>query len=64
MIDIRIHDDGTVVGFTPLTDAARDWIDENVESESWQWLGETLFVDHRMARPLAHGMAADGLEIG
>jgi hypothetical protein len=40
--DVLISNEGTVWVFNPLTPAAKDWFDENVESEPWQWLGTSL----------------------
>jgi len=52
---------GTVFTFCPLTDRAKLWIDENVETEGWQWLGATLVVETRFAYSLAVGMTDAGL---
>lgn len=60
-MDFELVDGGSLVGITPLTDAATDWIDENVASEGWQWMGRTLYVDARYAEPLVNGMIGDGL---
>jgi len=54
--DFRIRNEGTVVMFTPLTESARNFLRDNVESESWQWMGESLCVDHRMAHELLHAL--------
>jgi hypothetical protein len=62
-MDIRVLDDGTVVGFQPLTESARDWVAKHVAAEPWQWMAEILWVDHRLANMLATGMAADGLAL-
>lgn len=43
------------------TDAARDWIEENVSSEPWQWMGDTLVVDHHYIEDLELGMVDAGL---
>ena len=61
--DVIVNFQGSVVGFTPRTDAAREWIEDNVQAEDYQWMGPTLWVDHRYAGPLCDGMAADGLEL-
>jgi hypothetical protein len=61
--DVVISDEGTIVTFTPLTDEARDWFDDNVHSESWQWLGRALGVDHRLASDLVAGIADAGLRV-
>lgn len=62
--DFSIYDEGSVVVITPLNDDARDWIEENVQSEGWQWLGHGLCVDHRMAGPLVDGIASAGFTFG
>lgn len=63
MSDVSVMDEGTLVGITPLSDEARAWVKEHVQSEPWQWLGPTLWADHRMAQSLLNGMEADGLEL-
>ena len=59
--DCLIENAGTVFTFCPLTDRAKSWIDENVETEAWQWFGHVLVVEHRYAFGLASGMQQDGL---
>ena len=49
--------------FTPLTAAARAWVDENVPLEPWQWLGESFGVDRRFADDMTQYMQDDGLQI-
>ena len=46
----------SVVGIVPLTAKAREWVKENVYAEPWQWLGDTLCVDHRYADDLLTGI--------
>ena len=62
--DFEVIDEGSVVGIAPVSEAARDWIDEKVHSESWQWMGGTLWIDHRYADPIIAGMIDDGLVDG
>lgn len=59
--DIRFEDHGSVVLVRPLTDAAREWIDENVQQEGWQWFGGALGVDARYAWALREAAAFNGL---
>lgn len=54
-----IEDHGTIVTFTPLDDGAREWLDDNVHAEPWQWQGETLAVDHRCAQPIRDAIAIE-----
>jgi hypothetical protein len=62
-MDIDINDQGTIVSFTPLTEAAQEWFKANVESESWQWRGFTLCVDHRYALDLITGLSEAGFQL-
>jgi hypothetical protein len=59
--DILVANAGSVFTFCPLTTRAKEWISENVQTESWQWLGATLVVEHRYAWGLAEGMLDEGL---
>lgn len=47
--------------FCPLTTRAKTWIDDNVQTESYHWLGNVLVVEYRYACGLALGMQQDGL---
>ena len=59
--DVLVENAGIVFTFCPLTDRAKEWIDQNVETESWQWFGHALVVEHRYAWGLAQGMQDAGL---
>ena len=59
--DVLVANAGTVFTFCPLTAAAKIWIEENVASEPYQWLGDVLVVDHRYGWGLAEGMIDSGL---
>lgn len=63
MKDVRVRDAGSIVQFFLLTQKAKDWVRENVESEGWQWMGQALCVDHRYATDLINGMLEAGLEL-
>ena len=62
-VDIRICNDGSMVGFIPVSDAGKRWLNDNVASEDWQWLGCTLWVDQRFAGDLIEGMVIGGLAV-
>jgi hypothetical protein len=53
MSDFQIAYDGSIISIIPVTTAARTWVDENVVSEPWQWLGGALCVDIRMRSSLS-----------
>ncbi len=61
MCDFLFANHGSVVAIVPLTPAAIEWIDNNVVSEPWQWLGGALCVDPHYARDLQDAIAAAGL---
>ena len=63
MTDFQIADHGSIISIKPVSEAARTWVDENVVSEPWQWLGGALCVDTRCARDLINELAAEGFEI-
>lgn len=60
-IDVVVTPNGSVVGFRLITPAAHEWVEENVQSEPYQWLGGSLVVDWRFAASLRDGMEAAGL---
>lgn len=51
-----------MVIFQPLSEACRDWIEENVQEDAL-WFGG-LVVEHRYAGDLIEGMIEAGLEVG
>jgi hypothetical protein len=52
MSDFQITDQGTIILIRPLNAAARQWLDENVVAEPWQWVQGALCVEVRFARDL------------
>jgi hypothetical protein len=61
--DIQIDATGSLYYLTPMNEKGWNWIAENVESESWQWQGLSLAVDHRYAEDIALGARAEGLKV-
>lgn len=62
MIDFTIADHGSLFLIRPVSKAARQWLDENVVAEPWQWLGGALAVDHRFARDILAELVDAGFE--
>lgn len=54
---------GSIVQLEVLSAAGREWLDENVESEGWQWLGNTLCIDYRLWAQLQDGIIEAGLSV-
>jgi hypothetical protein len=61
--DVEVAGHGSISTITPVTEAARQWIAENVQAEAWQWLGRSLTVETRFLGPLVEGMINDGLSV-
>jgi hypothetical protein len=61
--DFRVEDSGGVVLFHMRSKAARIWVRENVNAESWQFLGDALAVDRRYAENLVAGIVSSGLSV-
>lgn len=62
--DVEVRDEGTLVVFTPRSAEGRAWLEANVASEPWQWLGPSLCVEHRCAEPLSNLLIEAGLTVG
>ena len=64
LMDVLVEFDGSVARFELKTQEAKNWVNENVELEGWQWLGKESFaVDHRFTDPLITGMEESGLSV-
>lgn len=64
MIDVQINDQGTVVAFIFTSINAKEWAKENLQTESWQWLGDsTLAVDHRFANDIISLLQEEGFVV-
>lgn len=61
--DFLFVDHGTVGVLTPLSDAGRDWADENLPEDALTF-GRGIAIDHRCVAPILEGIVNDGLEIG
>jgi hypothetical protein len=59
--DFRITYHGTVTTITPLSEACREWVEENVEIEPWQRFGQSIAVEPRYLEQLATAMVEEGL---
>jgi hypothetical protein len=63
MSDFQIADQGSIISIRPLNQAPRQWLDENVVSEPWQWIQGSLCVEARFARDLIIEIEEAGFEI-
>ena len=64
MTDIRLAHEGNLIGFQPVSPRCKQWMHDHVRSAAWQWLGPTLWVDHRIAEVLALALVTEGFNLG
>jgi len=62
MPDVQFANLGSIWTAQPLSDAAWDWIEENIGDDA-PWYGGALAVDHRCGADIVEGMRADGLVV-
>jgi hypothetical protein len=61
--DFEVNDMGTVVSITPMNKDAQKHLMGNVKTESWQWMGPSLCVDHRYAEPIIANVQEEGFTV-
>lgn len=62
--DVRVEYHGTVTSFALRTQAGKDWVQQNVQLQGWQWTAADQFaVDSRFVAGLITGMRDGGLEV-
>lgn len=60
--DIAVENHGSLLLVEPLTEAAADWIEQNVQDEAQFW-GHKLVVEPRYLHDLLYGIRDAGLLI-
>lgn len=63
-MDIKIVDEGSVILFVPKNDEAKTWMNENLQVEGWQRLGDNIAVDHRSAGIIIEALEDNGFTLG
>jgi hypothetical protein len=58
--DFEIEYHGTVTLLRPLSEACREWVDENVQVEGWQMFGKAIAVEPRYLDALVAGLEEAG----
>lgn len=61
--DFSVTNSGSVAMVTPLSPAAREWVEENVQVEPWAWMGLGFAVEPRLVEGLMSLAAEQGLEV-
>ena len=62
-IDFEANLDGSIGQIKAISDTAKAWLDDNVQTESWQWLGDRLCIDRRYFLPLLEAIEEEGFNI-
>jgi len=62
-VDVEVSNQGSIVMIRPVSKAAKDWVDEKVQLEGWQWMGGAFACEPRMVENLVDGMTGDGLVV-
>ena len=62
LTDFFVQNAGSIFLLRPLTDAAREWIDEHIPDDA-QTFGDAIAVEHRYIAPIVTAAIADGLVV-
>jgi len=60
--DFKFANHGSVTVLTPISEAAKAWIDENIDPDAQVWVGGVV-IEPRYADAVLIGISADGLSI-
>lgn len=60
--DFILQGGGSVYLLCPQTQAAQEWLDDNIGDEA-QFLGHNLAVEHRYVEGVISGIQGDGLVV-
>ena len=60
LADFRVTYHGTITTITPLSDACRDWLEDNVAIEPWQRFSNSIAIGPRYMERLAEVMIEEG----
>jgi hypothetical protein len=62
--DLDVRNEGTIIVFTPRTEAGKYFLKEVLYTDPYQWFGgDTLCIDQRMAQGVIDAAASEGLRI-
>lgn len=61
-MDFTVSNEGSIFLLTPLTQAAKDWVEEHLP-EDRQSFGGAVVIEHRYISDIVAGIQAYGLEV-
>ena len=59
-VDVTVTFDGSMYAFDLRTPAVREWVEEYVWTNPWQWLGNGLCLDHHIGEWFIGQLASEG----
>ena len=62
-MDFVLTDHGSIAVLRPVTDEAREWVDENLPDDA-QWFGRGVVIEPRYVGDIVEGILNDGLTVG
>lgn len=64
MADFAVSGDGSIVLLRPITDTAREWVEDHIgEDNGFQPYWPTVVIEVNYAGPIIEGIREDGLEV-
>ena len=63
MADIQIENASSIVLIRPMTASGKEWVEQKVQAESWQWFGGAIAAEPRTVQAVIDGAKADGLKV-
>ena len=60
--DFRYQHEGSIGLLFPITDGAKDWVDEHISDDA-QWFGSGLVIEWRYVDHIIEGIVNDGLGV-
>jgi hypothetical protein len=63
MNDFTLYNHGSIVVLTPMTEAARSWMQDNIDVENAQMWGKGVVVEPRYVGSILDGLTVDGLTV-
>lgn len=60
--DFRYVDHGSLVVLQPITEAARRWVEDNIQSDAQYWC-KGVVIEPRYVADIVEGLVADGLTV-
>ena len=63
VIDFVVQPHGSAWTFEPKTETAKEFTQNDLDVQSWQWLGHVFGVDHRLANDLVTALEVEGFVV-